>query len=79
MDADKLTAADALEYLREKIASGDMPEDEPVFVLRARDDAAAETVYFWIGFGRQSETKKYVARKIAKAMSDWPVKRVEET
>lgn len=76
-----MKAQEELQRLQQKLASGDLPPDEPLFVLRARDRFAAELVRRW-GYrvGRHYETvpeaKLDEAFALAQAMDDWPVKQV---
>lgn len=51
-----------------------IPKDEPVFLLRAQDKTAADTVRFW---ARQqpSSPLKDMAYKQAQLMDEWPVKK----
>ncbi len=58
-----------------------IPEDEPVFLLRAQDEIAAETVRHWadtlesVGGSIELADK---ARRWAKVMANWPVKKVPD-
>jgi len=58
-----------------------IPADEPVFLLRAQDVCAAETVRSWIWqakcHGVDQEMIKH-AMSIAQDMDDWPVKKVPD-
>lgn len=58
-------------YINEKV-----PHDEPVFILRAQDNHAADLVEKWAHFARVSgapEDKVREALQIAQEMRDWPV------
>lgn len=72
------SAKAAIEYLQSRIASGDMPPEEPVFVLRARDKYAAQTVRVWRGavIGDAPDEKCQDADECAIQMDDWLVKQV---
>lgn len=58
--------------------SGKIPEDEPVFLLRAQDPTAAATIAFW---ALTNESKGCapamvaLARKQARLMLEWPIKK----
>lgn len=59
-------------------ASGTIPEDEPVFLLRAQDKHAAATVRYWALLVKLSEGDKDIiaaARLQADLMDEWPVKK----
>lgn len=63
--------------------AGDAPAaDEPIFVLRARDVLAAETVRFWEHLARDSgqvaEGKCAGALAIAEQMDAWPTHRLPD-
>jgi hypothetical protein len=62
--------------LEEKI-----PADEPVFILRAQDKVAAETVRIWANLnedaGGDPELSR-LARNHAIAMDAWPVKKAAD-
>lgn len=68
-----MTPAQATEYLKR------IPPDEPVFVLRAQDKAAVETVRTWIykvaehlGWNHPKITS---AEAVVSAMVDFPFKK----
>lgn len=74
-----MKAVEELERLREKIESGDMPEDEPVFVLRARDLLAAGAVTSWAVCAKQLKAPQErvdAALNLAEQMRKWPKKQV---
>jgi hypothetical protein len=55
-----------------------IPADEPVFVLRAQDRVAAETVRIWANLNDDAGGDPYLselARNHAIAMDAWPVKK----
>jgi len=70
-----------------------IPQDEPVFLLRAKDPVAAETVRFWIRQQRKllrtatltPEERKKASKALdlavahAHAMDDWPTKGIIAT
>jgi len=61
---------------------GGIPEDEPVFLLRAQDIAAAATVQFWAYEAACNGASPDVvakAREIAAAMAAWPVKKTPDS
>ena len=51
-----------------------IPENEPVFLLRAQDETAAETVRFWASLQFNSPLKD-MAYKHAQLMDEWPTKK----
>ncbi len=74
-----MRAIDELKRLAEKIASGDMHPDEPLFILRAQDMSAPDQVAEWCRRGRHfgtPEEKLAEAMEIAEQMVAWPVKQV---
>ncbi len=76
-----MKAREELQRLQQKLESGDLPPDEPLFVLRARDRFAAELVRQWgseVGrhYGALPREKILEAYDIARAMDDWPIKQV---
>lgn len=57
---------------------GKIPQDEPVFFLRAQDMAAASTVRYWATLNEKhggDASLSAAAREHAKKMDDWPVKK----
>jgi hypothetical protein len=72
-----MRAIDELVLLADKIARGNLPADEPLFVLRGQDADAADTVRFWASRTSQCGTPREKcdeARALAKQMDAWPVK-----
>lgn len=63
--------------LREKMLSGDLDPEEPIFTLRGRDALAPGVVEFWCalatGFGTPAH-KLAEARALAEKMRSWPIK-----
>lgn len=67
-----------LDYQRIQDPDGKIPADEPVFLVRAQDVAAADTVRAWAKINREkggSETLSIAAEDHAKKMDAWPVKK----
>ena len=58
-----------------------LPDDEPVFLLRAQDKFAADTVRYWANlvetYGRGREIA-FIAREHAAKMDAWPKKKVPD-
>lgn len=74
-----MRAIDEVKRLIDKIASGDLPADEPLFVLRARDCTAAEHVHRWADRAereRVPESKIAEARTLAESMERWPLTQI---
>lgn len=71
-----MKAQSAVEYLRS------LPPDEPVFVLRAQDVLAHETVEFWASqaeaTGEVRSGKIAGARDCAAEMAAWPIKKLPD-
>ena len=70
-----MKAKEEVENLQRKLASGELPHDEPIFVLRARDKFAARAVEYWCDYvmanamiGQMTAARKKVkeAMKIVK-------------
>jgi len=58
-------------------ASGKIPEDEPVFLLRATDPLAAEVIRHWIYLAEIKGARLDIlatAASQADAMENWPIK-----
>jgi hypothetical protein len=53
---------------------GTIPEDEPVFLLRAQDETAAATVRFWAAQQNNGPLKD-LAINHAILMDKWPIKK----
>ena len=51
-----------------------IPEDEPVFLLRAQDETAAKTVRYWANL-QEIGPLQDMAREHALLMDKWPVKK----
>lgn len=86
-----MTAAEEAKRLAEKIASGELPPDEPLFVFRARDCYAARAVRYWLGMLRDArkeidgdeaidtraiDGKLVEGEEQADRMMAWPIKQV---
>lgn len=71
-----MIASKEIQRLQAKLADGSLPADEPIFVLRAQDMVAFETVLDWIARARAagaSEAKITEAIEFAKQFEEWPV------
>ena len=57
-----------------------IPEDEPVFLLRAQDQFAAETVLFYADLRRRAGDEEGARQihKVADEMRAWPVKKLPD-
>jgi hypothetical protein len=68
-----MNRAEAIAYL------GTLPEDEPVFVLRAQGKLAPQIVQRWIYCAAEklgwSSPKVIQAEEVAQAMQAWPTKK----
>lgn len=56
-------------------------DDEPIFVLRAQDKLAADTVRHWIQLARDHGTPQATlqeAEECVLAMERWPIKKVPD-
>ena len=78
-----MRAKEEIALLNVKMAEGSLPEDEPLFVLRAKDKYAARVVRYWIACcesgrrGERSPTKKLSeAYDLSELMDDWPIKQI---
>ena len=72
-----MKAAHEARRIARKIAEGSLPEDEPVFTLRARDRFAASMVRTWAILAEKHGSpaeKVREAQEIADRMEEWPVK-----
>jgi hypothetical protein len=69
------------DYQRIQDPAGLIPKDEPVFILRAQDKAAAQTVRYWadrhIELGGDPVLAS-MARSHARTMDLWPVKKLAD-
>lgn len=54
-----------------------IPENEPVFLLRAQDKTAAETVRYWARLQPLGQLRQ-MALHHADLMEDWPVKKTAD-
>lgn len=54
-----------------------IPKDEPVFLLRAQDITAADTLRYWAKRQPDGPLKK-MAFEQADLMDEWPVKKVAD-
>jgi hypothetical protein len=76
-----MKAKDEIALLITKLADGSLPEDEPLFVLRAKDKYAAFIVRMWaaccdsMGEGVPND-KLAEAENLAATMERWPVKQI---
>ena len=74
-----MLAQQEIENLQKKIASGELPADEPIFVLRARDALAAQMVEQWVGLAMMAgcpKEKTEEARQHLERMKAWPVRQM---
>jgi hypothetical protein len=69
------------DYQRIQDPSNIIPSDEPVFLIRGQDRAAAATVRYWATandqLGGDPELSK-LARAQARLMEDWPKKKLAD-
>ncbi len=70
-------------HAREDYNKGKMdeiPEDEPVFLLRAQDATAAKVVRFWASLQPIEESEELIrsALEHADLMDAWPVKKIAD-
>ena len=66
------------DYNRIQDPDGIIPEDEPVFLLRAQDPSAPDTVRYWACLNENTggdPVASQLARAQANAMEEWPVKK----
>jgi hypothetical protein len=52
-----------------------IPEHEPVFLLRAQDETAADTVRYWARMQDNDNPLRDMALQQADLMDEWPVKK----
>ena len=76
-----MRAKEEIALLHAKMADGSLPEDEPLFVLRAKDCHAAEIVRAWVArcnyFNhRVPQEKLDEALSLAERMDAWPIKQI---
>ena len=58
-----------------------IPDDEPVFILRAQDELASGVVREWCARAEAAGVRSsmlFGARQIAEAMDRWPVKKLPD-
>ncbi len=66
------------DYNRIQDPENKIPEDEPVFILRAQDQVAAETVRFWVKRHLErngSQDIADLALEHSHKMDNWPIKK----
>jgi hypothetical protein len=69
------------DYDRIQDPAGLIPEDEPVFLLRAQDECAAATVEIWAAYARGSGADPAIvelARNHAAKMRAWPKRKTPD-
>lgn len=67
------------DYQRIQDPAGLIPDDEPVFLLRAQDKTAAQVVRYWAELNRNGDKRAYeLAVKHAKLMDNWPTKKTAD-
>ena len=69
------------DYQRIQDPAGLIPENEPVFLLRAQDRTAAQTLRFWAQLQDSNDGDQVaaaLAREHADAMDAWPVKKLAD-
>ncbi len=72
-----MKAREEMWRLQAKLGCGDLPDNEPLFVLRAQDRFAAGLVRRWVQICAEAGTpdsKLTEAMRLADAMDRWPVK-----
>lgn len=62
------------DYQRIQDPAGKIPEDEPVFLLRAQDDTAVRVLEYWISLN-SDDTAIHLAKQHVERMKAWPVKK----
>lgn len=67
-------------YGRVTAEKKEIPEGEPVFLLRAQDRLAAQAVRHYARLRQKAGDEKGAkeCRRIAQAMSDWPKKKMPD-
>lgn len=55
-----------------------IPEDEPVFLLRAQDKTAADTVRYWARMQDNDSPLRGMALQQADLMDEWPTKKTAD-
>ena len=69
------------DYDRIQDPAGKIPEDEPVFIIRATDTVSGDAVRAWADLAEKAGAAKNItdaARSHAKLMDEWPVKKVPD-
>lgn len=68
------------DYNRIQDPAGLIPDDEPVFLLRAQDELACRAVAYYAGLCANVQAPEISARALAhsKAMAEWPKKKVPD-
>ena len=66
-----------IDYMRIQDPAGLIPEDEPVFLLRAQDRTAAVAVQVWAAMQPEGPAKS-LALKHVRLMEQWPVKKIAD-
>jgi len=61
---------ESIQDMRDLNDEGVIPEDEPVFLLRAQDKTAAETVAFWANLQKDEEILGSALKQV-RAMELW--------
>lgn len=70
-----------IDYNRIQDPDNKIPDDEPVFLLRAQDRTAAKVVRYWAKLNDEINGDPELvglARKHAQRMEDWPVKKIAD-
>ena len=62
------------DYQRIQDPAGKIPEDEPVFLLRAQDQTAVKVLEYWISLN-SDDTAIHLAQEHVERMKAWPVKK----
>jgi hypothetical protein len=68
------------DYDRIQGPAGKIPDDEPMFLLRGQDECAAEAVHYYAWLCRQKGAFEVAAAADdhARAMQEWPTKKVPD-
>lgn len=62
------------DYQRIQDPAGKIPENEPVFLLRAQDETAVRVLEYWISLN-SDDTAIHLAKQHVERMKAWPVKK----
>lgn len=54
--------------------TGKIPDDEPVFLIRAQDRTAVATLEYWISLN-SDDTAIHLAKEHVERMKAWPIKK----